>query len=203
MNHPFPYLSKLVLPAACLALLLGAGCGDSGSSTPQVSSALLGIYTVDSLLGNDTACENPTEVPSLGPRLVLYSFIPDGDDEPMLGGAFCQTVDSCQAIGRSGEGPGLGYSFLEGSDASGWRGWGIESGRPSGDQCSADVQAHVLTSPGTGSIEIETKTFTTVFEPEIDGSTAVCSNRQAVLSLNDDPPCSEILVLDGSFEAGL
>jgi hypothetical protein len=53
-------------------------------------------------------------------------------------------------------------------------------------------------------IEIETKAFETVFPPTNPGeSPAVCSNRDAVLSIDEDTPCVGIDIIDATFETGI
>ena len=130
----------------------------------------------------------------------------DDPDEPLLGGIFCGSIEFCRQAAADAPEPQIGYSFIEGNDAAGWRGWAISNSGAANDQCRADVQAHVLTSTNTNAINIETKTFATVFSGEeaADGSgTLTCRNSAALEALRDDPPCTEILVLDATFEAGI
>ena len=199
MSQPVSYFATTIFLFVCAAL---AACG-SESGDPTVNSDLLGIYAIDSYRGNDLGCDNPTELDPPPNFVVLFSFLPNDDaEEPRLGGVLCGSVERCRAIARAAEEPPIGYSFIEGNDAAGWRGWAVPSGGPANDQCRAEVQAHVLTPDGD-TIEIETKTFETVFEPALDGTTATCRVRDALLSLDNDPPCVDILVLDATFETDL
>jgi hypothetical protein len=137
--------------------------------------------------------------------LVLYSFRPNDDpDEPLLGGAFCGSIDDCREVAKAAPEPTIGYSFREGSDETGWRGWGIASTGAVNDQCRAEVQLHDLTSTGADVIGIETQTFETVFPPtEMEGNEITCSNAEALASLSPDLPCQAIIVLEATHEAGL
>jgi hypothetical protein len=179
--------------------------GDAGG--PTVDSQLLGIYRVDSYQGSVVGCEQPSDLDPAPAYVVLYSFLPNDDpDEPLLGGLFCATVESCRQSAQAAPEPTIGYSFIEGNDVAGWRGWAIASSGAANDRCRADVQAHVLTSTSMDAIEIETKTFVTVFDGVelTPGSTDLtCRNLDAINALRDDPPCAEILVLDATFEAGI
>jgi len=200
MNQQKTYTNQ----ALFLALVLALGCGESSGGVPTVDSDLMGVYQVTSYRGSLVDCEEPEDIEPSPAFLVLYSFIPNDQlDESRLGGVFCSTVEVCRQAARDAVEPTIGYSFLEGDDATGWQGWAISSAGASSDQCRADVQAHVLTSPTTGEIGIETQTFVTVFPPMYDGNEAICSNRDALASLEPDLPCSEILLLEGTLEAGL
>ncbi len=177
------------------------GTGGGGGST--VDSELLGAYQITRYQGSQDGCDQVSDMPS-PPYLVLYSFRRnDNPDESLLGGTFCADVDDCQQVANDAPEPAIGYSFITGDDQSGWLGWAIASVGSLNDQCTADVQAHTLTSTSAQTINIETKTFETVFPPTIDGNTATCSSADAIAFLNEDLPCMEILVLDAIFEASL
>ena len=162
-DDPFVHLSfaKCTSPSQALARL---SCGDDAGG-PTVDSQLLGIYRITSYQGSAVGCEQPSEFDPAPAFVLLYSFLPNDDpDEPLLGGIFCGTVESCRQAAQAASEPRIGYSFLEGNDAAGWRGWAIASAGAANDQCRADVQAHVLTSANMNDINIETKTFQTVFD---------------------------------------
>lgn len=198
MTQPLTYLSKTVLIAMSLALSLSLGCGDEGGA-PSVNSSLLGVYQVESYQGSQTGCDILDDIEPPPLYVVLYSFLPnDNPDEPLLGGVFCGSVALCQQAAADAPEPQIGYSFTEGSDNAGWRGWAISSSGASNDQCRADVQAHLLTSATAGSIKIETRTFATVFDPILDGMAATCRNIDALAALGDDLPCQEMLVLEAA-----
>jgi len=204
MTRPSTYLTKNLLLA--LAAGLGLSCGGDGGG-PTIDSQLLGIYQVNNYQGSTVGCDQPTDLDPAPVFVLLYSFLPNDDpDEPLLGGLFCGTVESCRQLAQAAPEPTIGYSFIEGNDVAGWRGWAIASSGAANDQCRADVQAHVLTSASTDAINIETKTFATVFDgldPTPGSTELICRNVDALAALRDDPPCTEILVLDATFEAGI
>lgn len=186
-----------------MAFLLASGCSGSDGS-PQVDSDLMGVYQVTSYRGSQTDCDQPEAIEPSPSFIVLYSFVPNEDpDEALLGGLFCGSVELCRQAAAEAPEPQIGYSFTQGSDDSGWLGWAISSAGAQNDQCEADVQAHVLTSTNPEDINIETETVVAVFEPRVEDNTAICSNRDALLALDEDLPCSEILILEATFEAGL
>lgn len=204
MTRSSTYLARIVLLTMAAGLALSCG-GDAGG--PTVDSQLLGIYRITSYQGSTVGCEQPSELDPAPAFVLLYSFLPNDDpDEPLLGGIFCGTVESCRQAAQAASEPRIGYSFIEGNDSAGWRGWAIASAGAENDRCRADVQAHVLTSANMNDINIETKTFQTVFdglEPMPGSTELVCRNIDAINALRDDPPCSEILALEATFEAGL
>ena len=194
-----------LMRAMILAAILMVGCGDSEDSGPVVDSELPGVYRIDVYEGSQDGCEQPTDISGAPGYLVLYSFRPnDALDEARLGGTFCSSVEDCRAVAQAALEPTIGYSFWEGTDDTEWRGWAIASAGAANDQCRADVQAHVLTSLDTQSIDIETKTFETVFPPTMaEGNEATCRNADALAALEPDLPCKAILLLEGTREAGL
>lgn len=210
MNQPARYLSNSIFLATCLAFaftsVAALGCGgDGGGAT--VDSQLMGIYQVTSYQGSTLGCEQPEDIEPAPVFVLLYSFLPNDDpDEPLLGGIFCGSIELCLQAAADAPEPQIGYSFIQGDDDFGWRGWAISSSGAANDQCRADVQAHVLTSTSSDAINIETKTFAVVFDGEqaTDGSGQLtCHNAAALEALRDDPPCTEILVLDATFERGI
>lgn len=204
MTRSSTYLTKNLLLALAAGFALSCG-GDAGG--PTVDSQLLGIYRITSYQGSTVGCEQPSDLDPAPVFVLLYSFLPNDDpDEPLLGGLFCGTVDSCRQAAQAAPEPTIGYSFIEGNDVAGWQGWAIASSGAANDRCRADVQAHVLTSANMDDINIETKTFATVFdgiEPTDGSSELTCRNIDAINALREDPPCSEILVLDATFESGI
>jgi len=204
MTHRTTYLeSAILLLMTCLAL----ACGDSeGGAT--VDSQLPGVYLIDQYRLSTEGCAAPTDAAPPASFLALYSFASDDDpDDPLLLGRFCGSVDGCRAAIRDfPEVLNPGYAFMDGNDASGWRGWSISGTRLANDRCAADVQAHVLTSVSGNAVNIETKGFSVVFDGEVatDGTSELtCENAAAIEALRDDPPCTEIYVVDATFEAGL
>jgi len=207
MEHKTSYLGKAVYFG--LFLMFGCsssgamGCGSSGGG-PTVDSELLGVYQIDSYRGSQDGCDQPTDIEPTPSHLVLYSYLPNNDpDDPVMGGVFCSDVDNCREAGREAPEPAIGYTFSAGNDQNGWLGWAIQSGGAANDQCRADVQVHTLTTPSGETINIDTQTFVTVFDPTLDGNTATCSNREAIRALDDSLPCTEIIILDATFVAGL
>lgn len=187
------------------------GCGSSGPSA-SVESELFGVYELTSVQSSPTdevtgdpipeSCDDLGDLEASG-FLVLYNFNPNDDPEsPLLAGVFCSTVEACQEAASEQVEPSIGYSFSQGGDADGWTGFAISSAGPAGDQCGADVQEHNLTASGT-SISITTDTVEVVFPPMIDGTSATCSNRDALRALNEDLPCKSRLVVSGTRSADL
>jgi hypothetical protein len=171
-----------------------------------VDSDLPGVYQVTRYASTtDGGCdEELADVVLIADYLVLYGFQRDpNSDEVRLGGAFCTDVSDCRQVANNAGEPGIGYSFIEGSDETGWRGWAVPRTGGANDQCEADVQAHTLTSTDAQSISIETKTLETVFPPTVDGNDATCSVADAIASLNDDTPCTQLMLVEATREANL
>ena len=97
----------------------------------------------------------------------------------------------------------INWSFFEGSDAAGWRGWGIASRAMSGGKCLADIQAHELHSRGPNAIHIQSRQVATEFEPSAsgqDGARAMCGVQAAIDSIRPDSPCTGRFVVDATLE---
>jgi hypothetical protein len=219
MIHRSTVFTQVLFITICLVLGCSKsgtfGCNGSDSSSaggvaktetvPKVDSTLPGVYRIGRYQGSQGACDQLIDIPGAPAYLVLYSFRPVKDaDEVRLGGAFCNDVDHCRGVASEAAEPAIGYSFLSGSDASGWQGWGISGTGPEDEQCGADVQSHQLTAETeTQAVLIKTKTVRTVFPPMIDGGVATCSNKDAIASVNDDLPCKALLLLKATLEAGL
>ena len=182
------------------------GCGDSGGDDVSIDSTLTGVYEVTSYRGSQSSCDDLTEIAPSPEYLVLYAFRPNDDPElTRLGGGFCANYEECEELASQAPEPTIGYSFLRGDDQSGWRGWGIQRSGGLNDQCTADVQAHTLSSGSADAIIIETRTLRTVFPPDSasEGSEATCLNADAIAALDDEPPppCVATLELRASREA--
>ena len=207
MQHDKTYFGTSIYMAAFLMLGCSGtagGCGGSASG-PTVDSELLGIYQIDRYQGSQDGCDQLSDLDGVPGYVVLYSFRPvDNPDEPLLAGTFCSSVDDCREVAKAAPEPTIGYLFREGSDETGWRGWGIASTGVMNDQCRAEVQVHDLTSTGADVIGIETQTFETVFPPTaMEGNEITCSNAEALASLSPDLPCQAIIVLEATHEADL
>ena len=123
-----------------------------------------------------------------------------------LAGQFCGSVLDCRR--RVKDLPTVvNYSFLQGSDAAGWVGWGLPSPPDVvGDQCVAEVQTHTLTSPSNRAIRIDTRQVETghdVSEPEPGTTTVTCTIRGAIDAITPDSPCKKVFLLEATFEEGL
>jgi hypothetical protein len=208
MMYRFTYLAKTIFVAICLAVGCSSsgtmGCGSSSDGAPTVDSDLLGIYQISRYQRDQEGCDQLMDVADPG-RLVLYSIASTGDPkEAILVGQFCSSVDDCRA--RVKDFPTLAnYSFFEGSDATGWKGWGIANRGMAGDQCLFEVQEHSLTSTVDRAITIDTRQVETEFMPTVpEGSTtATCTDRDAIASINDDSPCKALFLLEATFETSL
>lgn len=209
MNQHARYLTNSIFLATCLAFAFTSagslGCGDEAGG-PTVDSQLLGIYLISQYQFSEVGCESPVDADPPSTYVALYSFAPaDDPEDPLLLGRFCGSVEGCRnAIRDFPELLNPGYSFLQGNDAAGWRGWAVASRGQANDQCRADVQAHVLLSTGGREIRIETNSFDTVYAPSsMDGDMVVCTDEAAIFSLNDDPPCVQLFDVRATFEAGI
>lgn len=219
MTHRSAVFTQALFVTMCLVLGCSKsgtfGCDRSDSSSvgggaktegvPTVDSKLPGVYRIGRYQGSQGACDQLMDIPSPPAYLVLYSFKPDKDaDEVRLGGAFCDDVNHCRGLATEAAEPPIGYSFISGSDASGWQGWAISGTIPENDQCGADVQSHQLTvEPAGPAVRITTKTVRTVFPPIVDDEVATCHNKDAIASVNDDLECKALLVLEATLKAGL
>jgi hypothetical protein len=211
MIHRFTYLTRTIFTATCMAVGCTSsgtfGCGSNGGEEDlTIDSNLPAVYQITSYQGNEDGCDQVTDVPNAPSHLVLYAFHPNSaPSETRMGGAFCGGVDECRTVAEFAGEPARGYSFIIGDDTAGWTGYGIVSNGSSGntDECQAEVQVHALASPGGNQIRIETKTVETTYDATVDGTTATCANADAIASINDDLPCTELIVLEGTREAEL
>jgi hypothetical protein len=210
MMNRFTYLAKTVFVATCLAVGCSSsgamGCGSSSSpdGPPTVDSDLLGIYQISLYQSDQEGCDQLTDLANPG-RLVLYSTTATaGSNEAVLAGQLCSSLDDCRA--RASRFPTLAiYSFFEGSDTAGWKGWGIANEAMAGDECLFEVQEHSLTSPGDRTITIDTRQVEVQFAATVpEGSTrGTCTYRNAIAAINDDSPCKALFLLQATFESGL
>lgn len=203
------YLTNILFIATCLAVgctsggSLGCGSGD-GASAPTVDTQLLGIYQLDQYQQSQAGCQQLIDVDPAPSHLVLYT-VPSNDnpDQGVLVGQFCGGVLDCRR--RVKDLPTvINYSFLEGSDATGWTGWGFPSeGSMVGEQCRLEVQTHTLASPSDQAIRIDTRQVDTVFMGMVEGNDATCTRRAAVASVDDESPCTALFLLEATFETSL
>ncbi len=208
------YVTNILFIATCLAVgctsggSLGCGSGSgNGASEPMVDSDLLGVYRLDQYQQSEQGgCDTLVDVDPAPSRLAVYSV--PSDEAPggaALAGQFCGSVLDCRR--RVKDLPTIvNYSFLQGSDAAGWQGWGIPNeGSLVGDQCLIEVQGHTLTSPSSQKIRIDTRQVETSFMATIpEGTTeATCTIRNAIESVDEDDPCTALFNLEATFEAGL
>jgi hypothetical protein len=169
---------------------------------PTLEYKLLGVYEVTQYQQSLDTCDKLVDIADAPSYLVVYHFEPSDGSSMRLGGAFCGEPNLCRAIGTKAAEPGIGYSFIRGDDASGWRGWAIvETGSFEG-KCSATVQAHTLSASAPDTIRVETKTVDVFFEPvSQEDDVATCSNKQAIAVANDAESCKSLLVLKARREA--
>lgn len=212
MTDRSAYFRNILFVAACLAVgctsgsSLGCGSESGGASEPSVDSELLGIYDLDRYQQSQGGCDQLMDADATPARLVLYSLpSKEGSNGAIIAGQFCGSVLDCER--RVKDLPGVvNYSFLQGSDAAGWKGWGIASQGMAADQCRVEVQTHTLTSTGDRTIRIDTKQVETVFdssEPEPGSDEVTCSIRTAVESVDEDSPCTGLFLLEATFETDL
>lgn len=213
MYHHGTHIMKTVFLTTCLALgctssgTLGRGCGSGdGARTPTVDSDLLGIYEIDQYQQSPGGCDQLMDVDPAPSRLVIHSAPTDENSGgAALVGQFCGSVLDCRK--RVNDFPGfINYSFLQGSDAAGWKGWGIASEDMAGDQCLVGVQTHTLTSSGAQAIRIDTRQVQTEYkppDPPAGSNEVTCSIREAIESIDADSPCTALFLLEATFETDL
>lgn len=202
--------TNMIFLATCLAVGCtgggSLGCGssdDAGGAT--VDSELPGIYTLDQYQQSEGSCDMLMDVDPAPSRLLVYG-IPstNNPDKGVLIGRFCGSVADCQQKANEDRPSVVPYSFLQGSDAAGWQGWGIASEGAAGDQCLAEVQAHTMTSTREGAIRIDTRQVEVDYPPSDPGSvTATCTVRGAIDAIDDESPCTKVFLLEATFEAAL
>ena len=128
---------------------------------------------------------------------MLYGFRPSPEEAARLGGVFCQTVEECQDVADRGPEPTVGYSFIQGSDASGWTGYAVLSTRESGADCLSEMQVHTLSGEGQ-SITINTDGVEVTYPPEMNpiaGDEATCTVPGAIAGVTPDLPCRSRFLL--------
>lgn len=213
MHHTRTYFLKTIFFTT--SLVLGCtgggslGCGSSdGTSEPTVNSNLLGIYQLDRYQQSEQGgCDPLMDVDPAPSRVVIYSV--PSDENPsgaVVAGQFCGSALDCRR--RVKDFPTLvDFSFLQGSDAAGWVGWGIASPPDVvGDQCVAEVQTHTLTSLSNQAIRIDTRQVETehdASEPEPGTTTVTCTIRGAIDAIEAESPCTKLFLLEATFETDL
>jgi hypothetical protein len=202
--------TNVLLIAAWLAVgctssgTLGCGSGD-GASASTVDTQLLGIYQLDQYQQSQGGCDQLIDVDPAPSRLAIYT-VPSNDnpDKGVLVGRFCGSVLDCRSRVKEDPPSIINYSFLEGSDATGWTGWGFPGeGGMVGDQCRVEVQTHTLTSSSPQAIRIDTRQVETVFMGMVEGNEATCTFRDAIASVSDESPCTALFLLEATFETSL
>ncbi len=212
MTDRHAYLTNILFIATCLAVGCTSGgnlgCGsDSGStSTPSLDTQLLGIYGLDTYQKSEDSCDNLVDVEGAPSRLALYTVrATDDPNKAVMVGQFCGSALDCRR--RVEDFPQLfSYTFLQGSDASEWQGWGIASQGMAGDECLVEVQTHVLTSDANRAIRIDTKQVETRYdssEPAPGSNEVTCTIRAAIAAISSDSPCTVQFLLEATFEAEL
>jgi len=206
------HFRNTIFIAACLAVgctsggNLGCGSSSEGAAGLSVDSNLLGIYNVDQYQVSEGGCDALADADPAPSRIVLYGV--ESEEVPTgaaIGGQFCGSVADCRR--RVKDLPGVvNYSFLQGSDAAGWQGWGIATQGMAGDECLVEVQTHTLTSTGNQAIRIDTRQVETRYdssEPEPETNTVTCSIRAAIEAIDEDSPCKKVFLLEATFEEDL
>ena len=186
--------------------------GDSAGGAAKaasVDSKLLGVYKLNRYQGSQDSCDQLADIVGGPGHLVLYAFHPTSKpEESRLGGAFCGDLGKCRAFAARGTEPAVGYSFIDGDDIAGWRGWAIlDAGATDDERCRAAVQSHVLISTDEDSIKIETTTNEVVFDPRLaeadDEGNATCAHRDAINATSAALPCKSYLLVEARRESSL
>lgn len=181
-------------------LVFSAGCGGVHTEDGVINSGLVGVYTIDSYLVSLEDCDDrvPDVAPPPASRIVLYGYRDEGSNEICLAGNFCTSVQACRDVARAELTPLMGYSFAEASDG-GWTGFEFPGGAPYNGRAFGLVQEHMLIQTARG-IRAETRTLQAKRHPWFEnGSCREAEPRGTVVGR----PCVELLVLEGTFEAGL
>lgn len=108
----------LRLPLSVFLVGVLAACGGGGGS----SSALEGIYTLDSWNGNSTSCDSATE-PALGAGSDTHFFVRRDEffGESFISAVMCEDLATCQQKANDGDTLYIGqFYFEEGNDTDGW-----------------------------------------------------------------------------------
>jgi len=208
------YFTNILFMATCLALGCTSGgnlgCGSDSSSggttAPILDTDLLGIYGLDKYQKSEGSCDNMVDDEGAPSRIALYTVpATDNPNKAVLVGQFCGTELDCR--NKVENFPQLfSYTFLQGSDSTEWRGWGLASQGMAGDDCLVEVQTHILTSEANQAIRIDTKQVETRYdssEPEPGSDVVTCTFRDAIAAITDDSPCTLQLLLEATFESGL
>lgn len=213
MHNQTACFTNMIFLATCLAVGCtgggNLGCGSSGDNTSgsAVDSDLPGIYVLDKYQQSEGSCDVLMDVDPAPSRLLVYGISSTNDpDKGVLIGRFCGSVADCQQKAKEDRPAVVPYSFLRGSDAAGWQGWGIASEGSAGDQCLAEVQAHTMTSTGEGAIRIDTRQVEVGYPPsevEPGSGTATCTIRAAIDAIDAESPCTKVFLLEATFEAAL
>ena len=203
---------NMIFLAICLAVgctssgNLGCGSSSDNGGAATVDSELLGIYLVDKYQQSESGCDVLTDVDPAPSRLLVYS-IPStvGSEKGVMVGRFCGSVAECQEAAKNQSPLLVNYSFLQGSDADGWIGWGIASEGSAGDDCVVEVQSHTMTSTGEDAIRIDTRQVETRYKAESDeeSGTGTCTIRSAIDAITPESPCTKVYLLEATFEASL
>jgi hypothetical protein len=164
---------------AVVLVVFSAGCGGVHTEEGAIESGLLGVYTIDTYRVSLEDCDDgvPDVAPPPASRIVLYGYSEEGSDEIRLAGSFCTSVEACRDVAHAGLTPLMGYSFAR-EGGGGSIGFDFPGGAPYNGEAFGLVQEHMLIRTA-GGIRAETRT------------------------LQSGRYCVELLVLEGTFEAGL
>lgn len=185
---------------AAIPLVFSAGCGGVHTEDGGIDSSLLGVYRIDTYLVSLEECVDavPDVAPPPASRIVLYGYKDESSGETCLAGSFCTSVQACRDVARAELTPLMGYSFAEEGDG-GWTGFAFPGGAPYNGRAFGLVQEHMLIRTAHG-IRAETRTLQSQRYPSFEnGSCNKAEPRETFVGR----PCVELLVLEGSFEAGL
>jgi hypothetical protein len=189
-----------ILFVFCVACGFCAACGGIHPEGGAIDSDLFGVYTIDDYLINLDGCDDAAEVtPPPATRIVLYGYTQESSSEICLGGSFCSSVRACRDVAHAALTPLMGYSFVEGDDDGGWTGFAFAGGPSYNGERFGLVQEHMLIRTADG-IRAETRTLESLGHPSYENGS--CNNADARRTIMGQP-CVELLVLEGTFEAGL
>lgn len=195
------------LLGAALSIACGgsdAAGGDSAGLSAEAIAGVEGIYTLDDLRKNPSACDapGPSTLASLRDKLF---FVASGEvfGQKYVLLASCNSVSDCQSkrtalLNQGSFSQEYSYTLSSASNATTLNGFEAGTGTSSGQQCVRRTYAeHVLTRASNHSLHVESRTKNLADRPQVDGFCEVepAKSKAEAASL----PCAELEVLDGSF----
>ena len=196
------------LLGAALSIACGgsdAASGDSSGLSAEAVAGVEGIYQLDDLRKNPSACDAPGASTLASLRDKLF-FVAGGEvfGQKYVLLASCSSVSDCQSkrtalLNQGSFSQEYSYTLSSATSATTLNGFEAGTGSSSdGVQCRQRTYAdHVLTRASNHSLHLESRTKNLADRPVEDGFCEVepAKAKTEAASL----PCAELEVLDGSF----